>query len=320
MKWKRPRKTKTNWKIPKSVWIIVGLLILFAGVTLATNYTNEKTAQPKPDTKKQPQKKESITTTVTQKQSSAPVLAYRKDQPSKEKQSEKPKQNHNKSNNTETNTQTNTSKENPPKSEPKVKTVYVYRDRPTNSQEKSKTTTPKTTTPKKTTPKRSSPSPTKPKVTPIDKSNVLNNGGFETSRLDYWDSWSPDGQGVVHSVVKDYPASGKYHLVHWHNRDYKQMSYQRLYNLPNGTYTLKGMVRSSKGQADLKLGVKDFDNSTNGEEKYVLLNSKSDPSKWKEFRVDNVVVKGGEAIVFTYSVAMAEQWAVFDNISFYRVK
>jgi hypothetical protein len=334
MKWKRPRKTKTNWKIPKSVWIIVGLLILFTGLTLATNYTNKKTAQPKTDTKKQTQKKATTTTTVTQKQqSSAPILAYRKDQPPEKDQSEK--QNSDKSNNTGTNTQTNTSKENPPKSEPEVKTVYVYRDRPTNSQENPKSTTPKTTTPKtatpktttpkattpkKTTPKRSSPSPKKPKVTPIDKRNVLKNGGFESGRLDYWDSWSPDGQGVVHSVVKDYPASGKYDLVHWHNRDYKQMSYQRLYNLPNGTYTLTGMVRSSKGQADLKLGVKDFDNTTNGEEKYVQLNTKSDPSKWKEFRVDNVVVKGGEAIVFTYSVAKAEQWAVFDNISFYRVK
>jgi hypothetical protein len=331
MNWKRPRKTKTNWKIPKSIWIIVGLLILFTGITLATNFSNEKNAQPKTNPDKPPQKVPA--TAVTQQQSSTPILAVRIDKPSKKEKTEK--QDINKSEDNQTNTNTNneskahkTPKENPPKSEPEVKTVYVYRDRPTmKNQGEPKTPTPKTTTPKTTPPKTKAPKTTpkttpkeKPKTPAIDKRNVLKNSGFESGRLDYWDSWSPDGQGVVHAVVKDSPASGKYDLVHWHNRDYKQMSYQRLYNLPNGTYTLKGLVRSSKGQADLKLGVKDFDNTTSGEEKFVQLNMEAEPSKWKEFRVDNVVIRGGEAIVFTYSVAKAGQWADFDNLSFYRVK
>jgi hypothetical protein len=321
MQWKRPRKQKKDWKIPKGIWVIVGLLILFTGITIATNMTSPNQSQSKAPVKKTPEKKETKTTTVTQKQTYTPSVRPRMDRPAN-KQEQQPTANQNpKEKSQSTTPPANT----PPvadatEDEPGVKTIYVYKDHPSSNPNKNtKPTSPKPSSKKPAATKPAPKTKPKPKKVVISKKNVIKNNGFEHG-LDYWDSWSPEGQGVVHAIAKDYPASGKADLVHWANRDYRQLTYQNIYDIPDGIYVLKGMVRSSKGQADLKLGVKDFDNTRNNEENYVQLNSNSDPNKWKSFQVPNVVVKGGSAIVFLYSVAKKGQWADFDNLNFYRVK
>ncbi|WP_028777327.1 hypothetical protein [Shimazuella kribbensis] len=296
MEWKKPKRQKLNWKIPKGWWIIVGLLLLFTGITLATNILPKKET-PKKETpieaspqKKQPPKK--TNTSSTEKQTATIYSKPREDRAPKQQKPQNPQ---------------NTN----PSPKPEVKTVYIYKDSPND---KTKTPSSKKSSPatKKKPNKESKPSN-------ISRKNVVLNGGFEDG-LNHWDSWSPDGQGVAHAATNDHPASGEKILAHWFDRDYRQLSYQIIYNLPNGTYRLTGKARSSGGQADLKLGVKDFDNTMNNEEKYVQLSGQAEPTKWKSFHVDDVVVKAGMAIVFTYSVAGGKQWAAFDDITFYRVK
>lgn len=149
------------------------------------------------------------------------------------------------------------------------------------------------------------------------------NSSFEEG-LKHWNSWTPDGQAPVHQATEeqqagDTAATGKKKLAHWSDVPYQQLSYQTIEGLPDGTYKLTGKVRSGGGQQTLLLGAQNFDNTVSDEQKSGQLNG-AVYDQWRTFQVDGIVVKGGKAIIFVYSVASEQQWATFDDISFTRVK
>ncbi|WP_028775714.1 hypothetical protein [Shimazuella kribbensis] len=320
MKWKKPRTAKANWKIPTSVWVIIGLLFLFTGITYATslansntppNATEKKTTHKKFITgaQKQPKNPQSRKTANRQKKKN-------RDNPNLSITQKKEKTNSEKTPNISDDLDSNPS--NPTK--PEIKTVYIYKDRPTSNNKKN-TPTPKKPIPTKpTTPPTAGTKP-KPSSTPIiaDPKNILKNPSFENNSK-YWMNWSPDGQGSAYDIAKDYPYDGKSDMVHWYDHDYRQLTFQRPKNIPDGIYILKGMVRSSGGQKQLRLGVKESDNTVDDENKYIELNNKADPNTWHEFQVNNIIVKGGTAKVYLFSYSTKGKWADFDNIRFYRVK
>lgn len=147
--------------------------------------------------------------------------------------------------------------------------------------------------------------------------NVVKNPGFE-SGLDHWSSWHPESERSNHSVAYDYPYEGKGDLNHWADKDYRQKTYQIIKDIPDGVYVAKAWIRSSGGQYDATFGVTDFDSQRNEEIASVEL--KDQPvQEWKQFEINDIHIKGGQAYVFVYSSAYKGNWFDVDKIELFKV-
>lgn len=161
--------------------------------------------------------------------------------------------------------------------------------------------------------------PSTPTEKPNTVNNVIRNASFEEG-LANWSSWTPNGQQTIHYFTEDSPFEGKQSIVYSSDQNYQQNTYQKVNNLPDGSYVARVWLRSSGGQKHVQLQVTDYDTSMDDENVVVDMGDKAIPDNWTEIQTSKIQVKGGSATIGVYSEAGSKNWIVFDKIEFYRVE
>ncbi len=141
--------------------------------------------------------------------------------------------------------------------------------------------------------------------------NYVDNATFDADRVALNDliGWecSDNTDGTATGNVKDKKYSGKYSAQETADVDYQATMKQTVYNLPDGTYTLRALVKSSGGQNECKLYA-----SAGGTEYSTSL--KSAIGDWTEVVVKDIVVTGGECEIGLYSDAYAGNYVRLDDV------
>ncbi|WP_130837450.1 glycoside hydrolase family 30 beta sandwich domain-containing protein [Lachnoclostridium sp. Marseille-P6806] len=102
-------------------------------------------------------------------------------------------------------------------------------------------------------------------------------------------------------------ASGRFHLVHYSAQSHDAYTWQVIYNLENGTYTLRAMVQSGGGQIQNKILATDF----GGSEMSAAIPVNS---HWTQVEISNVQVTNGQCTVAFYTKGNPGDWSCADNI------
>lgn len=137
--------------------------------------------------------------------------------------------------------------------------------------------------------------------------NYILNPSFEADRVSQTTlaGWKALGTG---NSNKNSAKTGNWSAQQWSDSPYKATLSQDA-AVPNGTYTLKAWVRSSGGQNQSYIYVKDY----GGNERQIALNKKID--SWQEVSISDIVVTNGKIQVGIYSDANAGNWVFFDDFS-----
>ena len=137
--------------------------------------------------------------------------------------------------------------------------------------------------------------------------NYILNPSFEADRVSQTTlaGWKASGTG---NSNKNSAKTGNWSAQQWSDSPYKATLSQDA-AVPNGTYTLKAWVRSSGGQNQSYIYVKDY----GGNERQIALNKKID--SWQEVSISDIVVTNGKIQVGIYSDANAGNWVFFDDFS-----
>lgn len=145
--------------------------------------------------------------------------------------------------------------------------------------------------------------------------NLVVNGSFEDdgSAVPIATGWNFDGgtPAATYLEKNSNAASGRFHLVHYSADAHDAYTWQTIYNLPNGTYTLKAMVQSGGGQKQNKILATDF----GGSEMSVAIPVNSN---WTQVEIGNINVTNGKCTVAFYTEGNGGDWSCVDNIEFYR--
>lgn len=103
-------------------------------------------------------------------------------------------------------------------------------------------------------------------------------------------------------------ASGRFHVVHYSAAAYDAYTWQTIYGLENGTYTLRAMVQSGGGQTQNKLLATDFGGT--GEKNVNIPVS----TPWVQVEVTGIEVTNGQCTVAFYTEGNSGDWSGMDNI------
>lgn len=145
--------------------------------------------------------------------------------------------------------------------------------------------------------------------------NLVTNGSFEDdgSAVPVATGWNFEGgtPSATYLEKNSNAASGRFHLVHYSADAHDAYTWQAIYNLPNGTYTLKAMVQSGGGQKQNKILATDFGGSEMSVE--IPVNS-----YWTQVEIGNINVTNGKCTIAFYTEGNAGDWSCVDNIEFYR--
>ena len=145
--------------------------------------------------------------------------------------------------------------------------------------------------------------------------NLVTNGSFEDdgSAVPVATGWNFEGgtPSATYLEKNSNAASGRFHLVHYSADAHDAYTWQAIYNLPNGTYTLKAMVQSGGGQKQNKILATDFGGSEMSVE--IPVNS-----FWTQVEIGNINVTNGKCTIAFYTDGNAGDWSCVDNIEFYR--
>ena len=144
-----------------------------------------------------------------------------------------------------------------------------------------------------------------------DGNNYVENSYFDADRVDVtkltgWECSDNIGGGA-NGNVKDKLRSGKYSARQSADKDYIATMKQQLSDLPDGTYTLRALARSSGGQNESKIYVKTAD----GEYSTSL---KAPMSTWTDVVIKDIEIKDGKCEVGIYSDAKAGNYIRVDDI------
>lgn len=101
---------------------------------------------------------------------------------------------------------------------------------------------------------------------------------------------------------------GNYALALGYEDAFNCSVYQDLKDIPNGTYTLKGYVKSSGGQKTCWIAIKNHGSN----EKRAVIELSND---WKEIST-TVEVTSGRALISVYCVTDVKAWALIDDVTF----
>ena len=144
--------------------------------------------------------------------------------------------------------------------------------------------------------------------------NIVTNGSFEDdgSAVPVATGWNFEGgtPSATYLEKNSNAASGRFHLVHYSADAHDAYTWQTIYNLPNGTYTLKAMVQSGGGQKQNKILATDFGGSEMSVE--IPVNS-----YWTQVEIGNINVTNGKCTIAFYTDGNAGDWSCVDNIEFY---
>jgi arabinogalactan endo-1,4-beta-galactosidase len=141
----------------------------------------------------------------------------------------------------------------------------------------------------------------------LEPINLLN-PGFEDLTADGMpEGWNHSGDmGVI--VIEDRGRSGNFRLTHQSSEAYQIETWQTVYGLETGWYTLRAWVRSSGGLNDNYLAL-----TCGNEEKRVYLPANIPGYRWIQLSVSNQAVDG-QCTLSLYSNGAPETWASFDDI------
>ncbi|MFQ9509457.1 MAG: glycoside hydrolase family 30 beta sandwich domain-containing protein [Lachnospiraceae bacterium] len=144
--------------------------------------------------------------------------------------------------------------------------------------------------------------------------NLVVNGSFEDdgSAVPQPKGWHFEGANPESTYLEKNrsSASGRFHVVHYSAAAYDAYTWQTIYNLPNGTYTLRAMVQSGGGQTQNKVLATDF----GGSELSVNI-PVSTP--WVQVEINNIQVTNGKCTVAFYTQGNPGDWSCFDNVEFF---
>lgn len=137
--------------------------------------------------------------------------------------------------------------------------------------------------------------------------NYILNPSFEADRVSQTtlSGWKASGTG---NSNKNSAHIGSWSAQPWSDKAYKATLSQDI-AVSNGTYTLKAWVRSSGGQNNSYIYIKDY----GGAERQIALNNKID--SWQEVSLTDIQITNGKIQVGVYSDANAGNWVFFDDFS-----
>lgn len=137
--------------------------------------------------------------------------------------------------------------------------------------------------------------------------NYILNPSFEADRVSQTTlaGWKASGTG---NSNKNSAHTGNWSAQQWSDSAYKATLSQDV-TVPNGTYTLKAWVRSTGGQNQSYIYIKDY----GGTDRQIPLNKKID--NWQEVALNDIKVTNGRIQVGIYSDANAGNWVFVDDFS-----
>ena len=136
-----------------------------------------------------------------------------------------------------------------------------------------------------------------------DRRTASNPVGWEVS-----DSLGGAAQKLIELKTGKPGGYGTYTAQQKASQDYTATLKQTVSNLPDGTYILKALVKSSGGQNKNELYAK----ADGSRYTYSLKTAIND---WSEVVIPNIEVKNGECEIGLYSDAYADNWVQLDNMS-----
>lgn len=152
---------------------------------------------------------------------------------------------------------------------------------------------------------------TAPAPTPPPGGNLLTNPGFESNGATQtptgWSEWDTSAANYTETVGGAH--SGSYHATHWKAAAYSCSAYQKKTSLANGTYKLTAWVKSSGGQTTAQMYAKGFGGTE------IDYSIKTAISSWTQITINNINVTNGTLEVGFYSVAKANNYIYFDDVS-----
>jgi hypothetical protein len=108
---------------------------------------------------------------------------------------------------------------------------------------------------------------------------------------------------------------GNYTWRQQYNQDYKATLKQTITDLPNGTYTMYAWVKSSGGQKESNIYIKNF----GGDEIRASINEEI--NDWTLVVVsENIRISNGQCEIGVYSDALANQWVLVDDFALIKNK
>ncbi len=144
-------------------------------------------------------------------------------------------------------------------------------------------------------------------------SNLIVNGSFEDdgSKVASPKGWSFHGANPESTYLEknSNSASGRFHVVHYSAAAHDAYTWQTVYGLANGTYTLRAKVQSGGGQTQNKVIATDF----GGSEMSVQI-PVSTP--WVQVEISNIQVTNNKCTIAFYTKGNSGNWSCLDNVEF----
>ncbi len=143
------------------------------------------------------------------------------------------------------------------------------------------------------------------------KKNHVANWSFEdepagTQTPSAWTTTSASSADADSTIITD-SYLGNVSLQHSKNSAYTVSTSQTLTNLPNGTYNLSAMIKSSGGQNSCYMEAKDFGGTT----KTVTIPT---ASTWTRVIIGNVNVTNGQCTIGFFSDSPGNKWLKIDQV------
>lgn len=155
-------------------------------------------------------------------------------------------------------------------------------------------------------------------VTPYLK-NLVNNWSFETANKSGWTTYGDDypNRIIVHGIndgLARCPGGGNYFIGLASPSGGTGTAYigQTISGLDNGIYTMRAYLRSSGGQPQCYMEVKDYGGAMRTVNFPVT-------TQWTPVEIGNINVTNNQATIGFYTrVSSTSQWADIDNVEFFR--
>lgn len=141
--------------------------------------------------------------------------------------------------------------------------------------------------------------------------NLAINPSFEDdgSKVRNPKGWNFEGGNPEATYLEknDHSPSGRFHVVHYSSEAHDCYTWQTIYNLENGTYTLQASVESGGGQTQNKIIATDFGGS---EEMNVAIPV---TSNWTQVEITGINVTNNKCTIAFYTQGNAGDWSCADN-------
>lgn len=141
--------------------------------------------------------------------------------------------------------------------------------------------------------------------------NLVTNASFEDDgcAIANPNGWNFEGANPEATYLEknSNAASGRFHVVHYSSSAFDAYTWQTIYGLENGTYTLKAMVQSGGDQVQDKILATDF--GGDGEMNVSIPVT----SSWVEVEITNIQVTNGQCTIAFYTEGNAGNWSCADN-------